>query len=65
LKSRSKVEFEQGQSLSISPDGKRMATIGFPSHIMMQMLDLEKGEKMGDPIKGVVMPVAFLLTGSI
>src|SRR5688572_3125765 len=52
-----------GQSLSISPDGKRIATIGFPTHIHMQVLDLEKGEKMGDPILKVTMPIAFLPDG--
>jgi WD40 repeat protein len=58
-----KGEFEQGQSLSVSPDGKRMVTVGFPTHMHMRVLDLEKGTTVGDEIAGVTMPIAFLPDG--
>ncbi len=58
-----KGKVQPGQSLSISPDGKRIVTIGFPTHIQMQVLDLEKGEKVGGPILGAVAPVGFLPDG--
>lgn len=58
-----KGEYTLGQTLSISNDGKRMATIGYPSHIHMQILELDEGKKFGDPFLGVVMPMTFMPDG--
>lgn len=58
-----KGQFEMDQTVSISADGKRMAAIGFPGHYAMQLLDLEKGIKLGAAIVDAYIPIALLPNG--